>query len=54
MADKRVKLNVNNIVRGENFVEYRGANNWLIVFNIPSTARTFRDGAPISCPLQRT
>ena len=27
---------------------------WLVVFNVPSTARSFRDGAPIYCPLQWT
>ena len=27
---------------------------WLVVFYIPSTARSFRDGIPIYCPLQRT
>ena len=28
--------------------------NWCVVFNVPSTARSFRDGAPIYCPLRRT
>ena len=27
---------------------------WLVVFNIPLTARSFRDGTPIYCPLRRT
>ena len=27
---------------------------WLVVFYIPSTARSFRDGTPIYCPLRRT
>ena len=27
---------------------------WLVVFNVPSTARSFTDGAPIYCPLRRT
>ena len=27
---------------------------WLVVFNVPSTLRSFRDGAPIYCPLRRT
>ena len=27
---------------------------WLVVFYVPSTARSFRDGTPIYCPLQRT
>ena len=27
---------------------------WLVVFNVPSTARSFRDSTPIYCPLQRT
>ena len=26
----------------------------LVVFNVPSTARSFRDGTPIYCPLRRT
>ena len=26
---------------------------WLVVFNVPSTARSFRDGIPIYCPLRR-
>ena len=25
---------------------------WLVVFNVPSTARSFRDGTPIYCPLR--
>ena len=27
---------------------------WLVVFNVPSTARSLRDGSPIYCPLRRT
>ena len=27
---------------------------WLVVFNVPSTVRAFRDGTPIYCPLRRT
>ena len=27
---------------------------WLVVFNVPLTARSFRDGTPIYCPLRRT
>ena len=27
---------------------------WLVVFNVPSTARSIRDGTPIYCPLRRT
>ena len=27
---------------------------WLVVFNVPSTARSFRDGTSIYCPLRRT
>ena len=27
---------------------------WLVVFNVPSTARSLRDGTPIYCPLRRT
>ena len=27
---------------------------WLVVFNVPSTARSFRDSTPIYCPLRRT
>ena len=26
---------------------------WLVVFNVPSTARSFRDGTPIYCPLRK-
>ena len=29
-------------------------NVGLVVFNVPSTARSFRDGTPIFCPLRRT
>ena len=25
---------------------------WLVVFYVPSTARSFRDGTPINCPLK--
>ena len=28
--------------------------SWLVVFNVPSTAKSFRDGTPIYCPLRRT
>ena len=28
--------------------------SWLVVFNVPSTARSFRDGTPICFPLRRT
>ena len=27
---------------------------WLVVFYVPSTARSFRDDTPIYCPLRRT
>ena len=27
---------------------------WLVVFYVPSTARTFRDSTPIYCPLRKT
>ena len=27
---------------------------WLVVLYVPSTARLFRDGTPIYCPLRRT
>ena len=27
---------------------------WLVVFYVTSTARSFRDGTPIYCPLRRT
>ena len=27
---------------------------WLVVFYVPSTAKSLRDGAPIYCPLRRT
>ena len=32
----------------------RGRDGWLVVFYVPSTARSFRDGTPIYCPLRRT
>ena len=28
--------------------------DWLVVFSLPSTARSFRDSTPIYCPLRRT
>ena len=28
--------------------------NWLVVFNVPSKTRSFRDGTTIYCPLRRT
>ena len=28
-------------------------NGWLVVFNVPSTARSFTDGTSIYCPLRR-
>ena len=28
--------------------------SWLVVFNVPSIARSFRDGTHIYCPLRRT
>ena len=28
--------------------------DWLVVFYVPSTATSFRDGTPIYCPLRRT
>ena len=33
---------------------FRSILPWLVVFYVPSTARSFRDGTPIYCPLQRT
>ena len=27
---------------------------WLVVFSVPSSARSFREGIPIYCPLRRT
>ena len=33
---------------------YRRCVYWLVVFNVPSTAWSFRDGTPIYCPLRRT
>ena len=29
-------------------------SGWLVVFYVPTTARSFRDGTPIYCPLRRT
>ena len=33
---------------------YTARSGWLVVFNVPSTARSFRGGTPIYCPLRRT
>ena len=33
---------------------YTSNVGWLVMFNIPSTGRSFRDSAPIFCPLRRT
>ena len=30
------------------------SHGWLVVLYVQSTARSFRDGAPIYCPLRRT
>ena len=35
-------------------ISYCTAISWLVVFNLPSTARSLRDGIPIYCPLRRT
>ena len=32
----------------------QATTNWLVVFDVPSTARSYRDGAPIYCPLRWT
>ena len=37
-----------------NIWSHRPALCWLVVFNISSIARSFRDGTPIYCPLWRT
>ena len=37
-----------------NMCEMKTVMHIMVVFNVPSTARSFRDGAPIYCPLQRT
>ena len=36
------------------YVHFFSLFGWLVVFNVPSTARSFRDGTPIYCPLRRT
>ena len=35
-------------------IQDRHLYGWLVVFQVPSTARSFRDGTPIYCPLRRT
>ena len=46
-----VKYTANQQPHNGNLYSYVG---WLVVFNVPSTARSFRDGTPIYCPLRRT
>ena len=50
-----VKWSLSIKVRTERFSECFGIVGWLVgwlvVFNVPSTARSFRDGTPIYCPL---
>ena len=36
------------------FHAQNGPRDWLVVFYVPSTARSFRDGTSIYCPLRRT
>ena len=36
------------------YFDYNSSVVWLVVFYGPSTARLFRDGTPIYCPLRRT
>ena len=39
----------------KNFIALQlNIDGWLVVFNVPSTARSFRDGTPIYNPLRRT
>ena len=35
------------------FTKADDEDGWLVVFNVPSTARSFRDGTPINCPLMK-
>ena len=42
------------LIHYSNFFGSKGLVGWLVVFNVPSTARSFRDGTPIYCPLRRT
>ena len=35
-------------------LDYSNYVGWLVVFYVPSTVRSFREGTPIYCPLQRT
>ena len=34
--------------------KHQFCNQWLVVFNVSSTVRSFGDGTTIYCPLQRT
>ena len=44
LSCQRKSTNKTKLVREKNV-------GWLVGFYVPSTARSFRDGAPIYCPL---
>ena len=41
-------------ITAEKTLPWEAQVGWLVVFYVPSTARSFRDGTPIYCPLRRT
>ena len=53
-----VQLHLSDILPKQGIVEQKSGYfqlyGWLVVLNIPSTARSVRDGTPINCPLRRT
>ena len=49
--DTSIKLIFNNIIN--NFIRSQIMFVCLFVFNVPSTARSFRDGTPIYSPLRK-
>ena len=51
---KREKDNKLNLKKRPMPISIMLVGCWLVVFNVPSTARSFRDGTPIYCPLRRT
>ena len=48
------RINLSRVSVGEGCWHFIQDVGWLVVFNVPSTMRSFRDGTPIYCPLPRT
>ena len=52
------KLNVSFLEYQLKHIFIQGSNenlvSWLVVLYVSSTARSFRDGTPVYCPLRRT